>query len=96
LRAFVRVTFATAPQDLDLTASLLAAAGTNPDLLAPMRDAFARWQTLAEADGLTPAQATLVRLAADGLWFADLLRVAPPGDRLRAEVLEMLLQLTRE
>ena len=96
LRAFVRVTFATAPQDLDLTASLLAAAGTNPILLAPMRDSFARWQTLAEADGLTPAQATLVRLAADGLWFADLLRVAPPGDRLRAEVLEMLMQLTRE
>lgn len=96
LRAFVRATFGIAPQELDLTASLLAAAGTNPALLAPLREAFARWQALAEADGLAPAQATLVRLAADGLWFADLLRVAPPGDRLRTEVREALLQLTRE
>jgi AcrR family transcriptional regulator len=95
LRAFVRATFASPPHELDLTASLLAAAGTNPDLLAPLRDAFARWQALAEADGLPPAQATLIRLAADGLWFADLLGVAPPDDKLRAELLSTLLQLTR-
>jgi AcrR family transcriptional regulator len=96
LRAFIRATFASPPHEIDLTASLLAAAGTNPDLLAPLRDAFAHWQSLAEADGLEPARATLIRLATDGLWFADLLRVAPPSGQLRTELLEAMLQLTRD
>jgi hypothetical protein len=32
-------------------------------------------------DGIDPATATLVRLAANGLWFADLCGFAPPGGR---------------
>ncbi len=96
LRAFVRVSFATPPPDLDLTAGLFAAAATNPALLAPMHAAFARWQRRAEADGLDPALATLVRLATDGLWFADLFGAAPPSGAARERVQDALLRLTRE
>lgn len=96
LRAFVRATFATPPPDFDLTAGILAAAATDPLLLAPFRGAFKRWQQLAESDGLDPALATLIRLAADGLWFADLLDVAPPTGLLRTRVLDTLLQLTHK
>jgi hypothetical protein len=41
-------------------------------------------------DGIDPVDATLVRLAADGLWFADLLGLAPPQGRTRAELLKRL------
>jgi Tetracyclin repressor-like, C-terminal domain len=32
-------------------------------------------------DGIDPATATLVRLATNGLWFADLFGLASPGGR---------------
>ena len=96
LRAFVRATFATPQPDFDLTAGVLAAAAADPLMLAPFRGAFKRWQEHAENDGLDPAHATLIRLAADGLWFADLLDVAPPTGSLRTRVLSALLQLTHK
>ncbi|NTW04124.1 MAG: TetR/AcrR family transcriptional regulator, partial [Oscillochloris sp.] len=47
----------------------------------------------AVADGLDPALATLVRLAADGLWFADLMNFAPPDTALRAQIRTQLIAL---
>jgi hypothetical protein len=41
-----------------------------------------------------PARATLARLAADGLWLADLLGLAPPTGDLREQVIERMLDLT--
>lgn len=96
LRAYARATFAAEQEPLAVSAGLLAAVATNPDLLAPLRDNFARWQQLAEADGLDPAVATLIRLAVEGLWFADLFDFASPREPLRSQVLEALLEIIRE
>lgn len=90
LRSFVKVTFAARPEH-DVSAGLMAAAALNPELLALVDEYFARWQDRATAGGIDPAFATLIRLAADGLWFADLFDAAPPGNALRNRVLEMLL-----
>jgi hypothetical protein len=38
-------------------------------------------------------EATVARLAADGLWLADLLGMGPPEGELRARVLARLLEL---
>ena len=38
-------------------------------------------------------EATVARLAADGLWLADLLGMAPPEGELRERVLARLLEL---
>lgn len=92
LRAFVKTTFAADPEH-DLSAGLLAAAAVNPDLLAPVGTYFARWQERAVADGLDARLATLVRLASDGLWFADLFDVARLDDRSRGALLMTLLEL---
>lgn len=94
LRAFVRATFALTPAEAGFNAALLAAATADPAMLTPLREAFARWQARAVEDGLDPATATLVRLAADGLWFADLFAAGAPEGALRAEVLVRLLQFT--
>jgi AcrR family transcriptional regulator len=78
-----------------LKAALLAAAAANPDLLEPMRERYRAWQARAEHDGIDPGLATLLRLAADGLWIADLLDLAPPADELRARVIERMIEATR-
>ncbi len=73
-----------------LGAALLAAAASEPALLAPLQRAADRWQERLEADGLDPAVATVVRLACDGLWLCDLFGIAPPTAALRAAVAEVL------
>ncbi|MEI7643028.1 MAG: TetR family transcriptional regulator [Chloroflexales bacterium] len=94
VRAYARLSCDAEAQPLDvLYAALVAAIGTNPALLDPLRTAFDRWQRRAIDDGLDPALATLVRLAADGLWFADLMGFAPPNADLRAQVCARLIAL---
>lgn len=96
VRAYARTSLAMSRDDLDLTAALLAAAGTDATLLAPWRRAFVRWQEAAGADGLVPARATLVRLAIDGLWFADMIDLAPLNRELRTRVAAELLRLAND
>ncbi len=97
LRAFVRATFAGNKLENDWlgsSAAILAAIATNPQLLEPLRKSFALYQQQAEQDGLDPALATIIRLAADGLWLAELFELAPPGGDLREQVERRLLAMT--
>ncbi len=72
---------------------LLAAIATNPQLLDPLRKQYDEWQRQAENDGLPPAVATILRLAVDGLWLADMLGFAPPTGTFRAEVINTMLTM---
>lgn len=90
LRAFVRLTFAALPEH-DPGSSILAAAATNPDLLEPVGRYFARWQARACEEGLPERVVTMIRLASDGLWFADMFDASAPDGELRAQVLDELL-----
>lgn len=94
LRGYIKASVHVDADERDLKAALLAAAAANPDLLEPMRERYRIWQARAEDDGIDPALATLLRLAADGLWIADLLDLAPPTDELRARVVNRMLALT--
>ncbi|MNB73582.1 Nucleoid occlusion factor SlmA [compost metagenome] len=80
----------------ELTAALYAALFTNPEMLAKMRDEYSVIQQKMENDGLDPVLATIVRLAADGLWYAEIFGLAPPGEELRKRVLEELKRWTKE
>jgi AcrR family transcriptional regulator len=95
-RAFIRATVDSITQEDAIATALLAAIGTNPRLLAPIRQSYAQWQAQLEQDGLSPALATLLRLAADGLWIADLFGLASPQGQLRTEVIQMLLKMTKQ
>lgn len=95
-RAYARASFADDRWYLQVSAGLLAAVAENPGLLAPLRKGYEDGQRWAERDGIDPAVATLVRLAADGLFFAEVLGFAPPEGALRERVLEALLSLTEE
>ncbi|MFJ9567914.1 TetR/AcrR family transcriptional regulator [Streptomyces fuscichromogenes] len=78
-----------------LAAAVLAAATLDPELLAPIREYYARLQRRIEADGIDPARATLVRLAADGWFYSRLLGFPLPSDELAEEVREVLSAMTR-
>ncbi len=93
LRAYLRATFTPAGQQLELTAGLLAAVAADPALLEPLRARYELWQQLVVADGLDPTLATIIRLALDGLWMADLLGLAAPIGAQRDLVKTLLLRL---
>ena len=74
-------------------AGLLAALVADPEVLAVVRERYATWQDRVVTEGGDPVEATVARLAADGLWLADLLGMAPPEGELRDRVLARLLEL---
>jgi AcrR family transcriptional regulator len=74
--------------------ALLVAVAGDPRGLEAVRKRYAAWQDRLVADGPETVDATLVRLAADGLWFADLLGLAPPTGRLRQAVTARLEELS--
>jgi AcrR family transcriptional regulator len=74
--------------------ALLAAAAGAPGRLDGVRRRYASWQRRIAADGPDAVDATVVRLAAEGLWLADLLGLAPPKGRLRRDVLARLAELS--
>jgi AcrR family transcriptional regulator len=74
-------------------AGLLAALVADPAVLAKVRERYATWQDRVATEGGDPVEATVARLAADGLWLADLLGMAPPVGELRERVLARLLEL---
>jgi len=72
---------------------LLAALVADPAVLAGVRSHYAIWQDRVEQAGADRVDATVARLAADGLWLAELLGMAPPTGALREQVLSRLLEL---
>jgi AcrR family transcriptional regulator len=83
-----------APDERDAEFSLLSVLIDAPEELDFVRERYTAWQARMNHDGIDPIDATLVRLAADGLWFADLLGLAPPTGKTRAELLKRLQALT--
>jgi AcrR family transcriptional regulator len=84
------------PRSKEVGAGLIVAATTTPGLLDPLRERFQAWQKAIEQDGIDTARATVVRLAVDGLWLAELLGIWSPGEQLREQVLDELIRLTKE
>ncbi len=80
-----------APEGSELGA--LAALIADPSLLVAVRRQYGIWQDRVEREGGDPVDATVARLAADGLWLAELLGMGPPTGELRDRVLERLLEL---
>ena len=66
---------------------MLAALVADPSLLVAVRRQYGIWQDRVEREGRDPVDATVARLAADGLWLAELLGMGPPTGELRERVL---------
>jgi len=90
--AFVRGYIkASTPDEHEL--GMLAALVANPSLLVAVREQYGIWQDRVQREARDPVDATVARLAADGLWLAELLGMGPPTGELRERVLQRLLGL---
>jgi AcrR family transcriptional regulator len=83
------------PEERAAEFGLVAALIAEPAVLERVRARYAEWQAEVVAGKADPVEATVARLATDGLWFADLLGFAPPRDELRERVLARLLELAQ-
>ncbi|MFO0560832.1 MAG: TetR/AcrR family transcriptional regulator [Polyangiales bacterium] len=95
-RAYLRSTAETDEAALSVTYALLAAVAIAPESIEPLRERYRRWNKRLRDDGISEETAFIVRLAADGLWLADLLGLEPPKPKLRRAIVQRLLELTRE
>lgn len=94
-RAYVAAAFEPPQDESDQLAAvaLLAAVGHDPSLLAPLRTRYATWVKRLDDDGLPGVDAHVARLAADGLWAAELFGLAPPDPALRRRIRRRLAEL---
>jgi AcrR family transcriptional regulator len=92
-QAYLIKTFEISKEDLEMSTGILAAAANNPLLLEPMLQRYVLWQNRMTVECLDPVEATVARLAADGLFFCDLFGFAPLEPELRSSVLAYLLKM---
>jgi AcrR family transcriptional regulator len=88
LEGYVRACDGARAEESGMLAALIA----DPDVLAGVRERYATWQDRILTEAGDPVEATVARLAADGLWLADLLGIAPPAGALRKQILARLLE----
>jgi len=96
-RAYLAATVTDDGQPADnsaqLMAGILAAIDNDPARLQVIRERFAAWHTRIGADGIDPVRATLVRLAADGLWLMSLLGLPGIDPAVQVGVLRELRRM---
>lgn len=84
-----------ADESAKLMAGVLATLGRDSAHLETVREHFARWHRRLESDGIDPCAATIVRLAADGLWLSSLLGLNELDRNAGPKVIEALREMTR-
>jgi len=82
---------ASAPAGNEL--GMLAALVADPSLLVAVRKQYGIWQDRVQRESRDPVDATVARLAADGLWLAELFGMGPPTGELRERVVQRLLDM---
>ncbi len=82
------------PEAREVDSGILAAMVLNPERLDAVRARYETWRERLGQDGIDEVDATIVRLAAEGLWFCELLELGPPTGELREQVLARLRELT--
>ncbi|MEE2677347.1 MAG: TetR/AcrR family transcriptional regulator [Myxococcota bacterium] len=78
-----------------LMAGILATLGTDSAHLQAVRERFARWHARLEVDGIDETTATIVGLAADGLWLSALLGLPPLDADMARKVTRALSEMSR-
>jgi Transcriptional regulator len=95
-RAYLEATCEDAANEhsKELSTALIASLYSNPDILAKLRTSYSGWQKNIENDGIDPVAATIVRLAVDGLWLAEIFGLGNLDPELRNQVIDALKKMT--
>ena len=90
VHAFIEATREHRSENAAITSGMLAAQGINSNLLLPLQDTYKVWQDKVEQDGLDKVDATIIRLAVDGLWLSEVFGIDALDESMRSKVLERL------
>ena len=90
LNAFIEATRAHRTDKAPITSGMLAAQGTNRSLLSPLKTSYQEWQYQITHDGLDEVDATIIRLAVDGLWLSEIFGISAIDEEMREKVIERL------
>ncbi|MNP15697.1 hypothetical protein D3C76_1080660 [compost metagenome] len=93
-RAFVQAIDDDLKEEQEISTALSAALFTNPDILKKFQDQYSVWQNNIENDGIDPVRSTIVRLAADGLWYSEMFGLGALDKDLRDKVIQELINMT--
>ena len=96
LAAYIRASFRTTADPAQVSRAIQAAIVRDPALIDPLRKRFERMQEEITRNAPTPELGLLVRLAMDGLWYAELYQFAPPDAELRRALQALLFRITNE
>jgi hypothetical protein len=99
VRAYVTATFQGEPitgKTFDKVNGAITAALTNfPERVEPVRQQGQRHQAAFQADGLDPIFASIIRMAVDGLWFAESFNLMKFDPMIKMAVVERLIAWSR-
>jgi AcrR family transcriptional regulator len=79
----------------DVNGAITAALANSPERLEAVRAQGQRHQEAIESDALDPVLSTIIRMAIDGLWFAESFSLMHYDQALKAAVLDRLTKWTR-
>jgi AcrR family transcriptional regulator len=94
-RAYIAASFEYDPRELQLTNAIAHVVSNEPTLIETLQEQFAWMDRRIEEDGLPINRATVIRLACDGLWVAELLELSTVNEPLRSGLRDELIGLTR-
>jgi AcrR family transcriptional regulator len=94
LRAYIRTVFSMQYGDQNLMPALAAAVAADHQILVRIRRSFEGSQLAAVQDGIDPIQATIIRLAVDGIVFARSLNIDVLDQETGQKVYDELFRLT--
>jgi AcrR family transcriptional regulator len=95
-RAYLTGSFFEPKENRELWVSgLLSSIAFNKECLKALDEGFAQWQSNFEDDGINPVDATIIKLASDGIWFLELFGFAHLTEKTKRSVYERLLSLSQ-
>lgn len=90
LNAFIEATKEHRVENAPITSAMLAAQGSNKALLLPLKSLYEDWQSQIVNDGLDEVDATIIRLAVDGLWLSEVFGISAVDEAMREKVINRL------
>ncbi len=96
VQAYVARTSDPKGAERDVSAGLLAALADEPQHLAPLKDQMSRWSLRAWQESPNPALALVAMLAADGLWYNEVLGLGGLQPDQRQAVIDTLEKLAAQ
>ncbi|MDS3865932.1 TetR/AcrR family transcriptional regulator [Staphylococcus hominis] len=96
LYAFIEATREHRVENAPITSAMLAAQGSNRELLSPLKMSYQEWQEQILQDGMDDVDATIIRLAVDGLWLSEIFGISAIDEKMREKVIQRLKENVKQ